>query len=78
MKKTLLSIFAILFAFVTLLRFQPLILPLNAAALAKVDSIVVTFEVSQFIIVDDTPAESPLLKMVAPPNTTHLHKTPGP
>jgi hypothetical protein len=57
-----------LFAAVTLLTSQPLILPLNAGALAKVDSIVVTLEVLQFIIIEDKPAESPLLKIVAPLN----------
>ena len=57
-----------LFALLTLLTSQPLILPLKAGALAKVDSIVVTLVVFQFIIVEDTPVESPLLKIVAPLN----------
>ena len=54
-----------LIANVTLLTSHPLMSPLNADAKAKAAWIVSTFEVSQFIIVDDTPEESPLLKIVA-------------
>ena len=54
-----------LIATVTLLTSHPLMFPLNADAEAKAPWIVRTFEVFQFIIVDETPEESPLLKIVA-------------